>query len=341
MARVRGSTLIGDAMRKVAIAACLASALCSLIVPIHAGAQTTKIMRLGIICGVRCEGAAYDAFIEELSRLGWVEGRNILIDRRGAAGAQQRLPALAVDLVGLKPDLIVAVGPQPTHAAKDAAGSIPIVMVGVADPVGVGLVPDLARPGGTITGFTTLVPGGFGAKQLALLKEVLPHAARMAVLVNPKNDVAMKLFRGEMPAAAAALGVRLQMIEVSGPEQLEAAVDTAAREGAEGLHVFGDPMFHTPPERLPQIAARARLPTMFLVREVVQAGGLMSYGPDYDDMFRRAAAYVDRILKGARPAELPIQQPIKFDLVINLKTARSLGVTIPQSLLQRANEVIQ
>jgi putative ABC transport system substrate-binding protein len=309
---------------------------------LHVQAQTTeRVVRLGIICGTRCEGGSYDAFAEELRRLGWVEGRNLILDRRGAGGEQGRLPVLAAELVALKPDLIVTVAPQPTRAAKDAAGAIPIVMVAVADPVGVGLVQDLARPGGTITGFTTLVPGGFGGKALALLKEALPRATRLAVLVNPRNDVAMKLFKAEVPAAAEMLGVRLQVIEVSSPEQLEPAIDAAVRERAEGLHVFGDPMFHNPPERLPQLAARARLPTIFLVREVVLAGGLMSYGPDFEDMFRRAAGYVDRILKGTRPADLPIQQPTKFDLVINLKTAKTLGIAIPQSLLLRANEVIQ
>ena len=175
-------------------------------------------------------------------------------------------------------------------------------MVGVADPVGVGLVQSLARPGGTITGFTTLVPGGFGSKQLDLLTQALPGATRIAVFVNPKNDVAMKLFPTDVPPAAARLGVRLQIMEVSSPAELERAIDAAVRERAEGLLVYGDPMFHTPPQRLPDMAARARLPAIYLVREVTEAGGLMSYGPDFEDMFRRAAGYVDRILKGAKPS---------------------------------------
>jgi putative ABC transport system substrate-binding protein len=308
----------------------------------HAQAQQTeKVVRLGIICGTRCEGAGYDALKEELSRLGWVEGRNLTVDRRGAGGEQERLPALAAELVALKPDLIVAVAPQPTRAAKDAAGTIPIVMVAVADPVSVGLVQSLARPGGTITGFTTLVPGGFGSKLLELLTQALPGATRIAALVNPRNDVAMKLFTAEVPPAAARLGVRLQVIEVWSPNQLEPAIDAAVRERAEGLLVFGDPLFHNPPGRVPGLAARAGLPAIYLVREVTRAGGLMSYGPDFEDMFRRAAGYVDRILKGAKPSNLPIEQPTKFELVINLKTATALGRTIPQSLLQRADEVIQ
>lgn len=329
-------------LRKAALGLCLVSSVCSMILPPHAQAQQTeKVVRLGIICGVRCEGAGYDALKDGLRRLGWVEGRNLTVDRRGAGGEQERLPALAAELVALKPDLIVAVAPQPTRAAKDAAGTIPIVMVAVADPVGVGLVQSLARPGGTITGFTTLVPGGFGSKMLELLTQALPGATRIAVLVNPKNDVAMKLFPTEVPPAAARLGVQLQVVEASSPDQLERAIDAAVRERAEGLLVYGDPMFHNPPRRLPDLAARAGLPAIYLVREVTQAGGLMSYGPDFEDMFRRAASYVDRILKGAIPRDLPIQQPTKFELVINLKTAAALGRTIPRSLLQRADEVIQ
>ena len=329
-------------LRKAALGLCVLASVCSMIpTPLAQAQQTEKVVRLGIICGARCEGRGYDALKDGLARLGWVEGRNLIVDRRGAGGEQERLPALAAELVALKPDLIVAVAPQPTRAAKDAAGTIPIVMVAVADPVGVGLVQSLARPGGTITGFTTLIPGGFGSKQLELLTQALPEATRIAALVNPKNDVAMKLFPTDVPPAAARLGVHLQVIEVSSPVQLERAIEAAVRERAEGLLVYGDPMFHTPPQRLPELAARAGLPAMYLVREVVQAGGLMSYGPDFEDMFHRAAGYVDRILKGAKPADLPIEQPAKFQLVINVKTATALGRTIPSSLLQRADEVIR
>jgi putative ABC transport system substrate-binding protein len=330
-----------NVLRKAVLGLCIVMSVCSMSSAFAQARQAPKIARLGIICGVRCEGAGYDALNDGLRRLGWIEGQNLAIERRGAGGQQERLPALAAELVSLKPDVIVAVAPQPTRAAKDAAGSIPIVMVAVADPVGVGLVQDLARPGGTITGFTTLVPGGFGGKQLALLKEAVPAATRIAVLRNPKNDVAMRIFPGDVPPAAARLGVQLNVIDVSSPNEIEGAIDAAARERAEGLLVFGDPMFHTPPRRLPDLAARARLPAIYLVREVTQAGGLMSYGPDFADMFRRAASYIDRILKGERPADLPIEQPAKFELVINLKTARMLGLTIPQSLRLRADEVIE
>jgi putative ABC transport system substrate-binding protein len=241
----------------------------------------------------------------------------------------------------LKPDLVIAVGVQPTRAAKDAAGAIPIVMVAVADPVGVGFVQSLARPGGSITGFTTLIPGGFGSKQLELLTQMLPGATRFAVLVNPKNEVVMKIFPPDVPPAATRLGVRLQVVEASLPPQLQEAIDAAIRERAQGLLVYGDALYHTPPGRLPDLLARAGLPAIYLVREVTLAGGLMSYGPDFEDIFRRAAGYVDRILKGALPADLPIEQPTKFQFVINLKTAKALGLTIPTPLLLRADEVIQ
>ena len=217
-------------------------------------------------------------------RLGWVEGRNLTVDRRGAGGEQGRLPALAAELVAMKPDLIVSVAPQPTRAANDAAGTIPIVMVAVADPVSIGLVQSLARPGGTITGFATLVPGGFGGK-IGDSDASASGATRITALVNPKNEMAMKVFPTEVPAAAARLGVQLQVIEVSSPSQLEAAIDAAVRGHAEGLLVFGDPLFHNPPRRVPDLVARAGLPAIYIVREVAQAGGLMSYGPDLRTCF--------------------------------------------------------
>jgi len=329
-------------LRESAFGICLSAMVCAVVLPLPAQAQKgDKVIRLGIICGAQCVGAAYVALDDELKRLGWVEGRNLTTDRRGAGGEQERLPALAAELVALKPDLVIAVGVQPTRAAKDAAGAIPIVMVAVADPVGVGFVQSLARPGGSITGFTTLIPGGFGSKQLELLTQMLPGATRFAVLVNPKNEVVMKIFPPDVPPAAMRLGVRLQVVEASLPPQLQEAIDAAIRERAQGLLVYGDALYHTPPGRLPDLLARAGLPAIYLVREVTLAGGLMSYGPDFEDIFRRAAGYVDRILKGALPADLPIEQPTKFQFVINLKTAKALGLTIPTPLLLRADEVIQ
>ena len=329
-------------LRSGVLGICLFASIGSVVLPLSAQAQKPdKVYRLAVLCGVQCVGAAYVALSAELTRLGWVEGRNLTVDIRGAAGDQERLPALASELVGLKPDVVVAVGPAATRAAKNATGTTPIVMVGVADPVRIGLVQSLARPGGNITGLTTLVAGGFGGKQLELLTQVLPGATRIAALINPKNEMVMSLFPSDVPPAAARLGIRLQVVEATSPAQLEAAIQAAVREGSQGLLVFGDPMFHTPPQRLPEMVARAGLPAMYLVREVANAGGLMSYGPNNEDVFRRSAGFIDRILKGMLPADLPIEQPAKFQFVVNLKTAKALGLTIPSSVLVRADEVIR
>jgi putative tryptophan/tyrosine transport system substrate-binding protein len=193
----------------------------------------------------------------------------------------------------------------------------------------------------SVTGIATLVPGGFMAKQLGLLKEAVPGALRVATLGNPTNDVYRVTFPLEIPPTARALGLRFQVLEVSEPGQIEGAIEAAVRERADALHVLGDPIFHSPPTRLPDLAARARLPAIYISAELVRAGGLMSYGTNLPELSRRAATYVDRILKGAKPADLPVEQPTKFELVINLKTAKALGLTIPQSLLLRADEIIQ
>jgi putative ABC transport system substrate-binding protein len=305
------------------------------------GAQRMeKVAHIGILCTVRCDGN-WDALRDGLRSAGWVESRNLQIEYRAAGGQTDRLPALAQELVDLKPDLIVASSPQPSRAAKNATSTIPIVFISVADPVRVGLVESLARPGGNVTGVATLVPGGFMGKGLELLKQAVPQATRIAVLLNPTNEVSNTLFALEGPPAARQLGVQLQVLEVRAPEGIERAIDAAVQEKADALWVVGDPIFHNPVQRVPDLVARAKLPAMYLLRELVTAGGLMSYGPDFDELFRRGAIYVDKILKGAKPADLAVEQPTKFQLVINLKTAKALGITIPQSLLLRADEVIQ
>ncbi len=276
-----------------------------------------------------------------LRSAGWVEGRNLHIEYRAAGGQFDRLPALAQELVALKPDLIAAVSPQPSRAAKNATSTIPVVFISVADPVRVGLVESLARPGGNVTGLATVVPGGFIGKLLEQLKLALPKAVRIATLLNPTNEITNAIFPLEGPQAARQLEVELQVLEAKTPEEIERAIDAAVREKADALWVVGDPLFHAPAQRIPDLAARARLPSMYLVRELVTAGGLMSYGPDFIEMFGRAAVYIDKILKGAKPADLPVEQPTKYLLVINLKTAKALGITIPQSVLSRADEVIQ
>jgi putative tryptophan/tyrosine transport system substrate-binding protein len=319
----------------------LASGL--LAAPLVTEAQPTpKPTRIALVCGARCEGGGFDVFRQGLRDLGLVEGRNLFVDVRGAEGQPDRLPALVAELVAGKPDIIVAVAPQPARAAKDAAGTIPVVFVAVADPIASGLVPSLARPGGKVTGLSTLVPGGFMGKSLQLLKETVPTASRIAVLWSSMNPLHVALIPKELLPSAQPLGVQLQMLDVTDPAGLAPAVDTAVRERAQALLVVGDPMFHRPFARIPELALRARLPSLYLDRDVVRVGGgLISYGPDWSVMFRRAAVYVDRILKGAKPGDLPVEQPTKFELVINLKTAKALGLTIPPSVLGRADQVIE
>jgi ABC-type uncharacterized transport system substrate-binding protein len=314
-----------------------------LAAPLAAEAQQAlKPVRIAFVCGSRCEGAAYDAFLQGLRELGRVEGRNLVVDVRGAEGRPDRLPGLVAELLAAKPDIIVAVAPQPARAAKDATSTIPIVFVAVADPIALGVVTNLARPGGNVTGLSTLVPGGFMGKMLHLLKEAVPPASRIAVLWSSKNPLHVDLIPKELIPAAEPLGVRLQMLDVTEPGGIAPAVEAAVRERAQALLVAGDPMFHRPVGRVPELALRAKLPSLYLDRVVVvEGGGLLSYGPDFGGMFRRAAVYVDHILKGAKPGDLPVEQPTKFDLVINLKTAKALGLTIPQSLLQRADQVIE
>jgi putative ABC transport system substrate-binding protein len=314
-----------------------------LAAPLAAEAQPTpKPARVALVCGARCEGGGYDALRQGLRELGRVEGRNLVLDVRGAEGRPDRLPALVAELIAGKPDIIVAVSPQPARAAKDAAGAIPVVFVAVADPIAIGLVPSLARPGGNVTGLSTVVPGGFMGKMLELLKEAVPTASRIAVLWSSKNPLHVDLIPKELTPSAQPLGVRLQMLDVTEPAGIAPAVEAAVRERAQALLVLGDPMFHRPFGRVPELALRAKLPSLYLDRDVVTVGGgLLSYGPDWGVMGRRAATYVDLILKGTKPADLPVEQPTKFDLVINLKTAGALGLTIPQSLLRRADQVIE
>ena len=290
-----------------------------------------------MLCATVCPSVVLD----ELRQLGWIEGSTILVDRKPAASRLERLPQLANELVQSKPDLIIATSVQPVRAAKDATSEIPIVMLYVADPVGIGLAQSLARPGGNLTGVTTLAPGGTMAKSLQLLKELLPTARRIAVLINPTNEVINRLLPMEAPPAAAQLGFQLDVIEVREIEELAAAIARAKQQGADALDVVGDPMFHTPANRLPDLAAEAKLPALYLPRALIEAGGLMSFSPDFEAMERRGAHLVDRILRGANPADLPIEQPTNYQLVINLKTAKALGLDVPSSLLAVADELIE
>jgi putative ABC transport system substrate-binding protein len=323
-------------MRLIGLAVVLALSL--LLAPLAAEAQQAgNVRRIGLLDTQ--DGPNTDVFRQSLRELGYEEGRNLVIDYRWHEGKYERLPALTAELIGLKPDVIVVRGPLATAAIKAATTTIPVVFLVVADPVGLGLVSSLARPGGNITGFSTLVPEGFTEKQLELLKEAVPGAARMAVLVNPASPM-HRLSLRQTVAAAEKLKVKLQILEASTPGELESAFDAATRARADAIHVYGDTLTVIHRVRTAELAAKARLPAMFLFKDNVGAGGLMSYGPSTADLFQRGAGYVDKILKGVRPAELPVQQPTKFELIINLKTATALGLTIPQSLLIRADEII-
>jgi putative tryptophan/tyrosine transport system substrate-binding protein len=281
-----------------------------------------------------------EAFRQGLRDLGYVEGRNVMIEYRDAEGELERLRALAAELVALKVDVIVASAYPGTLAAKNATSTIPIIMVAVADPVRMGLIASLVRPGGNITGLTLLAGTEIVGKHLELLKEAVPNLSRVAVLWNSANPMHALRLR-EVEVAGRSLRVKLQILKAQGPEEFDSAFAAMTRERAGALYVVGDPVLSRHRKRLAELAAKSRLPAVYELKDHAEAGGLMAYGPSLLDMYRRAATYVDKILKGAKPADLPVEQPTKFELVINLKAAKALGLTIPQSLLARADEVIQ
>ncbi len=321
-------------------------ALGLLAAPLAADAQpATKVHRIGILlpgspAPPSTPSAALEAFLQGLRDLGYVEGRNIAIEYRYAQGKLDPLQDLAAELVRLNVDVIVTSTTPAIQAAKKATSTIPIVMAAVGDPVVTGLVAGLARPGGNITGLSLLAPELAG-KRLELLKETLPRLSRVAVLWNSASPAMVHTFR-EARVAAEALGVRLQSLEVQGdPTDFERAFSAIAKERPDGLFVTLDPFTSLHRGRIAELAAQHRLPAIYELREFVDAGGLMAYGPSSRDLWRRAATYVDKILKGAKPGDLPVEQPTRFELVINLKTARALGLTIPQSVLLRADHLIE
>ena len=318
------------------------AALILLTAALTAEAQpTAKTPRIGILEASPPAARAYlwEAFRQGLIELGYVEGRNIAIERRFAEGQWDRLPDLAAELVRLKVDVIVA-GPTPSiRAVQQATRTIPIVMAISGDPVGTGFVASLAHPGVNITGLSVMTSELVG-KQLALLKEVVPNVSLVAVLWNPANPLGAPQLR-EAKVAAQALAVQLQVLEVRAPTKFDGAFAAMTRARAGALLILPDAIFSVNRSRLADLATKSRVPAMYGWREFAEAGGLMSYGPHYADLFRRAATYVDKILKGAKPADLPVEQPSKFELVVNLKTAKTLGLTIPASLLLRADSVVE
>jgi putative tryptophan/tyrosine transport system substrate-binding protein len=320
-------------------------ALVLLAAPFTTVAQPSgKVFQIGILSNVPLtsrEGApVWGAFIQGLRELGYVEGQNITIVHRSSEGRYQRLPDLAAELVRLKVDVIVAPASQNVRAAMQATRTIPIVMTGTGDPVAAGLVASLAHPGGNVTGLSLVIPDIVG-KQLALLKEAMPRVSRVAVLANPTNEMYTTRWLSEAKTAARSLGLQLEVFEARVPDDFSRASAALSRIRAEALFVQIDGMFLQHPTKVVDLAVRHRLPAMYGAKEFVDAGGLMFYGPSMRDGFRRAATYVDKILKGAKPSELPVEQPTKFELVINGKTARALGITIPQSLVSRADDIVQ
>jgi putative ABC transport system substrate-binding protein len=280
------------------------------------------------------------ALLEGLRERGYVVGGNIQIEYRYSQGRNEQIPALVAELVAFGPEVIVANGTPNAVATHAGAPTIPLVFIAVGDPVAVGLVESLAHPSGNVTGFSTVVPEGFVGKQLQFLKAVVPQASRIAVLINPTNPV----HRPELPRLpeiGRLLGVELVVVEASKPVQLETAFETAHTQGAQAIHVLGDPLIFTHSAKVVGLAARYQLPAMYTNRRNVQHGGLMSYGPDNVGLWRRSGAYVDKILKGERPGDLPVEQPTRFDLIVNLKTATALGITVPPSILAQAEEVIE
>jgi len=304
--------------------------------------QTAKIARIGYLTTNRAAAPGIvDAFLQGLRDLGYVEGRNLVIEYRDGEGKLERLPALVAELIALKVDVIVAATTPGALAAKQASTTVPIVFAVSADPVTDGLVTSLARPGGNVTGLSMLTPDLVG-KRLELLMQAVPGVDRVAVLRQPSavpEQTERDMLNGA-EAAARTLGLRIQVVDVQGPADFSRAFSEMISARAGALIMGGGNMLFSERRRLVDLAAKNRLPAVYSLREFVDVGGLMSYGPNQADMFRRAATYVEKILKGTKPGDLPVEQPTKFELVVNLKAARALGLTIPPSLLQRA-EVVQ
>jgi ABC-type uncharacterized transport system substrate-binding protein len=304
--------------------------------------QPTKVHRIGYLAvnSPSLDKQLIEAFQQGLRELGWVDGQNMTIEYRFAEGKLDQLHVLVADLVALKVDVIVSAGgTPPALAAKNATATIPIVFISTSDPVASGLVSSLARPGGNVTGFSNYY-AELSGKGLELLKEIVPKMSRVASLWNPANP-ANKISLKDTEVAALALRVQLQSLEVRGAQDFDAAFSQMTRARADALIIQADPIFRGERARLAELALKNRLPTVVPQSTFVEAGGLMSYGTNNPDLYRRAATYVDRILKGTKPADLPVQQPMKFEFVINLKTAKALNLTIPQSVLYRADRVIK
>ena len=298
-----------------------------------------RIHRIGVLRNFE-DPENTKAWLEGLRERGWTVGRNLEIEYRYTQGRNEQIPALAAELTALGPELIVAVSPVLALAVRSAAPSMPLVFVNVADPIALRLVESLAHPGGNATGVATIVPEGFIGKQLQLLKELVPRASRIAVLINPMNPSHQR-GRTELPEIGQKLGVTLVIVEASASDQLETAFNAAIKQGAEAIDVWGEPVTSLHSAEIVALAARYRLPAVYLFRQSAVDGGLLSFGSNEADRWRRVGPYVDKILKGERPADLPVEQPTGYHLAVNLKTAAALGITVSPSILAQADEVIE
>ncbi len=323
--------------RKIIV--CLLTIALLSIAPFLGAQQAKKVPRIGYLTNADRESPNAEAFRQGLRDLGYVEGQTIAIEYRSSEGNTDRHPGLAAELVRLKVDIIVAAGGAPGAAAKDATSAIPIIFVGSTDPVASGLVATLARPGGNVTGFTVGAQGVYG-KRLELLKETIPRLSRVGLLLNPANPSAEVVLK-ETRSAGQDLGVQIQSLEVRSPNDIDSAFEAATKAQSGALVVAQHPPINNHPKRVVELGAKRRLPAIYQDREWPAAGGFMSYGPTIPDLYRRAATYVDKILKGRTPADLPVEQPMKFELVINLKAAKQIGLTIPPNVLVRADRVIK
>ncbi len=308
---------------------------------VAAAQQPAKVPRIGYLAPASLSALAVrtEGFRQGLRELGYVEGKNIVIEWRSAEGKLDRLPALAAELVRLKVDVIVTTGPTGTRPAKEATSTIPIVMAQDIDPVGSGFITSLARPGGNITGLSSLVPEITG-KQLELLKEIVPKMSRVAILWASSNPANAQVLR-EMETTAGTLGLKLQSLDILGVKDIQTAFRVANKGRADAVLVLQNGVALSHRKDMAELAVKHRLPAMYPRLQFVEDGGLMSYGASFVDMDRRAATYVDKILKGAKPADLPVEQPTKFEFIINLKTAKQIGLTIPPNVLARADKVIR
>jgi len=315
----------------------IAASAALLVSPRRSLAQGTR-RRVGFLTMDVVEPTVQKAWLDGLRNNGWIDGTNLIIEYRSAS-SQDRLPDFAAELVALNPDVLIAIGPQAALVLKSATASIPIVFVGIPFPEKFGLVQSMSHPGGNMTGLAAIVPG-FTGKIIELLREMVPTASKIAILTNPGSPTHRLVVAEELPQTAQKLGVALPVVEATTPEELDIAFASAAAQNADAISVFGDVLTVTNAARVTALAVKHRLPAIYLFRLFATNGGLISYGPNLADLFIRAGGYVDKILKGTKPSDLPVELPTKFELVINMKTAKALGLTVPLTLLAQAVEVI-